>query len=136
MNIEDFINQADGVFNNEGAPCDFGCSQRSVPTMIKYIKKHLSPYPYCVVADWKWIDMNASEKTRESLDSYGLKPSALLARRVITDERMRPFESVRTTLLQGFHKNCIFLTRNTAYILSGPGTRVSIDTRVFTSIFG
>jgi len=136
MNIEAFINQAAGVFNNEGTPCDFGCSQRSVPTMIEYIKKHLSPYPYCVVADWKWIDMNASQEIRESLGNYGFKPSALLARRVITDERMRPFKSVRTTLLQGFHKNCIFLTRNTAYILSGPGTRVSVDSRVFTCIFG
>lgn len=136
MNIEEFISQTDHVFNHKGTPCDFGCSQRSVPAMIEYVKTHLSPYPYSVVADWKWIDMDASQETRDSLDSYGLKPSALFAHRVITDERMRPFKSVRTTLLQRFHKNCIFLTRNTAYILTGPGTRVSIDTRVFISIFG
>jgi len=136
MNIEEFINQTDNALNQEGAPCDFGCSQRSVPAMIEYIKTHLSPYPYSVVADWKWVDMDASQETRESLESYGLKPSALLVNRVITDERMRPFKSVRTTLLQSLHKNCIFLTRNTAYILTTPGTRVSIDTRVFISLFG
>ena len=136
MNIEEFISQYDRVFGDEGTPCDFGCSQQSVPAMIEYVKAHLSPYPYSVVADWKWVDMDASQETRESLDSYGLKPCALFANRVITDELMRPFKSVRTTILQGFHENCIFLTRNTAYILTGPGTRVSIDTKTFINIFG
>ncbi len=79
--------------------------------------------------------MNVSETTKESLESYELKPSASLAHRIIADESMRSFKSVRTTLLQEPHKNCIFLTRNTAYILNGPGTRVSIKPQVFTSIF-
>lgn len=136
MKVEEFMNQVDRIYNEEGASCDFGCSQQSVPAMIEHIKKHLSPYPYCVVTDWKWVDMSASQETRECLDNYGLKPSALFAGQVIADEGMRRFESVRTTLLQSFHKNCIFLTRNTAYILSGPGKRVSVDARVFTYIFG
>lgn len=135
MNINEFLAQADRIFNNEGDPCDFGCSVSTIPEMIKYVEEELASYPYCVVSNWVWIDINASSKAQESLEKRGLKPCALYAHKVVDDERMRPFKSVRTTFLQGFHKNCIFLTQNTAYILNGPGTRVSVDTSVFASIF-
>ncbi|EGG99581.1 hypothetical protein imdm_938 [gamma proteobacterium IMCC2047] len=136
MNIEEFLDQTDRVFNDEGIPCDFGCSQHSIPTMIEYVKNNLSPYPYTVVSGWKWIDIDVSKEIKEDLKKYGFKPCALFARKVIDAERMRRFNSVRTTLLQGFHNNCIFLTQNTAYILCGPGKRVSINSRVFSSLMG
>lgn len=136
MNIEKFLDQTDRVFNDEGIPCDFGCSKQSVSAMIEYIKNNFSSYPYTVVSDWKWIDIDASNEIKEDLAQYGLKPCALFAHKVIDDERMRGFNSVRTTLMQGFHKNCIFLTQNTAYILCGPGKRVSMDVGVFTSLMG
>jgi len=136
MNIEEFLDQTDRVFNDEGIPCDFGCSEHSVPAMIEYIKNNLSPYPYAVVSDWKWIDLDVPSEIREDLEQHGLKPCALFAHKVIADERMRGFRSVRTTLLQGLYKNCIFLTQNTAYILCGPSKRVSIDYRIFASLTG
>lgn len=136
MNIEEFLCQADRAFNDEGIPCDFGCSKHSIPAMIEYIKNNLSAYPYAVISDWKWIDISVAKEVREDLEQYGFKPCALFAHKVIADESMRGFNSVRTTLLQGFYKNCIFLTQNTAYILQGPGKRVSIDSRVFSSLMG
>ena len=89
-----------------------------------------------MVADGKWVDMKAPQEIQETLGKYGLKLSALLAHRVVSDDGMRGFKSVRTTLLKEPHKNCTFLTRNTAYILIEPGKRVSVDAPVFTSIFG
>lgn len=136
MNIEEFLNQTDAVLGYEGVHSDFGCSEQSVPAMIEYVKHQLPDYPSCVVADWKWVDMNASHEDEEMLAEHGFKPSALLAHRVISDDCMRGFKSVRTTLLKELHKNCIFVTRNTAYILTGPGKRVSVDAPVFISIFG
>lgn len=136
MNIEEFLTQTDLVLGNEGVHSDFGCSEQSVPAMIEYVKSHFPDYPCCVVADWKWVNMKAPPEVHEMLGEHGLKPSAVLAHRVVSDDSMRGFKSVRTTLLKELHKNCIFLTRNTAYILIEPGKRVSVDAPVFTSIFG
>lgn len=135
MDIGEFLSQADRILNNAGDSCDFGCSENAVSEMIEYIKTNLPEYPYCIISDWTWIDINVSKEALEQIDKRGLKPCAIYANKVIEDEAGRPFESVRTTLLQGFHKNCIFLSRNTAYILLRPETRITVEYPVFASIF-
>lgn len=135
MEIREFLNQADRVFNNDGDSCDFGCTENAASEMIAYVKANFPSYPFCVVSDWVWVDINVSKEVIEALESRGLKPSVIYAHRVINDEAGRAFESVRTTLLQDFHKNCVFLSRNTAYILQGQATRVPIDSIVYARIF-
>jgi len=135
MNINELINQAQSVFNNQGDHCDFGCSQNLTPCMIEYIKEHLPHYQYCVISNWRWVDIDVSDEVRKKLKVRGFKPSFLYSDSVEEDEKMRGFKSVRTTYLKSFHNNCIFLTKNTAYILRGPGTRMTVDAAVFASIF-
>jgi len=135
MDLKDVLTQLDQVFNNDGDTCDFGCSEQAVPKMIVYVKESFPSYPYCVVSDWVWIDLTVSNKAMATLEERGLKPSAVYAHQVVDDEMRRDFKSVRTTLLQDFYKNCIFLSRNTAYILQGSGTRVSVNPAIFASIF-
>lgn len=135
MSIEKIFAQAGHVFSRTGDPCDFGCDESSVPEIIAYIKEHLPSYPYCVIADWVWIDINVKPEVLKQFNERGLKPSFIYAHKVIDDETQRPFEFVRTTYLQDFRENCIFLSRNTAYILQGQGTRVSIDPVVFAAVF-
>jgi len=135
MNINELIHQAQSVFNNEGVLCDFGCSKNSTPCMIEFIKEHLPHYQYCVISNWRWIDIDVSEETRKMLKERGLKPCVLYSDNIDEDEKNRGFKSVRTTFLKSFHENCIFLTKNTAYILRGSGTRITIDAAVFASIF-
>ena len=135
MDIKSFVTQADRIFNCTGDPCDFGCHENKVAEKIAYVKKHLSGYLYCVVADWIWIDINVSPENLKRFQVRGIKPSFVYAHKVIEDEAQRPFVSVRTTFLQDFHENCIFLSRNTAYILCGKGTRVSIDPVVYAAVF-
>lgn len=103
--------------------------------MIEYIKEHLPHYQYCVISNWRWVDIDTSEKARKKLKERGLKPCFLYSASVVEDEKIRGFKSVRTTFLKSFHKNCIFLTKNTAYILQGSGTRITIEAAVFASIF-
>lgn len=134
MNIDEFINQTESVLYNRGSHCDFGCSKSVIPEMIEYIKQHLPDYQYCVVSGWCWIDIVAPSKTIENLNERGLQPSALFAQNVDQDEKNRGFKCVRTTFLKSFHKNCIFVTKNTAYILCQRGTRTTIDAQVFVSI--
>lgn len=135
MSIEKIFSQAGHVFARTGAPCDFGCDKSAVPQMIEYVKEHLPGYCYCVIADWVWIDINVTLEAQEQYDQQGLKPSIIYAHKVIDDEAQRPFEFLRTTALQKFQKNCIFLSRNTAYVLCGPGTRVTIDPVVYDAVF-
>ena len=135
MSIEKIIAQAGHVYSRTGDPCDFGCDESSVPKMIAYVKKQLPRYPFCVVADWVWVDINVESEVLEKFSERDLKPSFIYAHKVIDDEVQRPFEFVRTTYLQDFRENCIFLSRNTAYILQGQGTRVSIDPVVFAAVF-
>lgn len=135
MNVNDFIKQTQSVFNNRGDHCDFGCSQNSILCVIEYIKEHLPHYQYCVISNWRWIDIDASEEAKKKLKARGLKPCFLYSDSVDEDEKNRGFKSVRTTFLKSFHKNCIFLTKNTAYFLQGSGTRMTIDAAVFASIF-
>ena len=135
MELGEFLSQTDRVLSNTGDPCDFGCSENAVSEIIKYIKENLPDYPYCIISDWTWVDINLPEEAIEQIEKRGLKPCAIYANKVIEDEAGRPYENLRTTLLQGFHKNCIFQSRNTAYILLRPGTRVLVEYSVFASIF-
>jgi Domain of unknown function (DUF6957) len=135
MDIKSFVAQADRVFNCAGDSCDFGCHESAVPKMIEYVKEHLPGYHYCVIADWVWIDINVTPEELKYFDERGVKPSVIYAHKVIDDEAGRPFESVRTTFLQDFQQNCVFLSRNTAYILHASGTRVTIDSLVFATVF-
>ena len=135
MSIEKIIAQVGHVYSRTGDSCDFGCDESSVPIMIAYVKEYLPRYPFCVVADWVWVDINVESEVLEKFNERDLKPSFIYAHKVIDDEVQRPFEFVRTTYLQDFRENCIFLSRNTAYILQGQGTRVSIDPVVFAAVF-
>jgi len=135
MNLHEFLSQADLVFNEGGDSCDFGCSDNDVSEMITYVKDNFPDYPYCTISNWVWMDIEAPKETKEKFEKRGLKLCAIYAHEVIEDEPNRGFSSVKTTFLKGFHKNCIFLTQNTAYILKRPGTRISLDAEVFLSIF-
>lgn len=134
MHINELINQAQNIFNNQGVHCDFGCSRSSTPQMIAFINEHLPHYQYCVISNWRWVDVDASEEAINKLRGKGFKPSFLYSDSIEEDEKMRGFKCVRTTFLKSFHKNCIFLTKNTAYILQNSGTRITIDAAVFASI--
>jgi len=135
MDIKSFVTQADRIFSCTGDSCDYGCHENAVPKMIMYVKEHLPDYHYCLVSDWVWIDINVTPEHTERFMERGIKPCFVYAHRVIDDEAQRSFKSVRTTFLQNFQQNCIFLSRNTAYILLRPGTRVSIDPIVYATVF-
>jgi len=135
MDLKSYLAQVDQIFNGDGVSCDFGCSEASVSDMIAHIKEYLPAYPYCVIADWVWLDIKLEPEIQALFDIRGAKPCFIFAHKVIEDQAQRSFKSVRTTYLQEFQKNCIFLSKNTAYLLVGRGTRVSVDPQVLRSIF-
>jgi hypothetical protein len=88
------------------------------------------------VSDWIWWEINCMESTRKMLSQDGLKPTALYSHNLLWDE-LGDFaigSSVKTSLLERFEEECLFITRNTTYVLVGPGRQSDIDPRVFNSI--
>ena len=136
MELEEKLCQAHDVMCGRGEACDFGCAPDSIARAISITKVRYASRPYCVVTDWIWVDILAPQHHRDSLKQSGLEPCFIFAANVLDDEARRPHigPMVRTSLLQQFEENCLFVTANTVYVLSGYGKRTSVAPEVATSI--
>jgi len=123
------------LINCQGDPCDFGCSEGEVDRM-KVLSKQLFPEkPYRVVRKWTWGDIEVDEAFSASLTEVGILPAFLIAEMV--EDETEKFDSglkVKTTPLVSFSNNCLFVTRNTAYILVGRGTRMTVSLGVYHAL--
>lgn len=92
---------------------------------------------YCTVRDWTIADLDLAEPEKNLFAEQGILPSLLYAERVLTDSacRFAPGDWVRSTPLQRFSEGCLFQTRNTIYILVGPGCRKTVDPTVVMGFF-
>lgn len=92
--------------------------------------------PFCLVRDWRIIDLEVDEAYRESLLEDGLAPSVLYAREVVKDSaaRLQTGTWVRSMYLRSLTKSYLFESVNTVYVLLGPGTRKSGSGRAVMNI--
>lgn len=81
--------------------------------------------PFCLVENWIWLDLDISEETRIEIKAVGALPSVIFAHNVLLDSanRFSPGNWVRSTLLVSNQEHFLFETRNTRYVLMGPGIR-------------
>jgi len=80
---------------------------------------------FCVVRQWILIDLTVTPEETEKLKNLGLLPAALFAHEVVLDSKGR-FQSgmwVRSNFGVSFIYGCMFETKNTVYLLWGPGQR-------------
>jgi hypothetical protein len=131
------IEQISRLVNGDGDSCDFGCSQNDVPEMITLAKKMFPSKPYRVVTYWCWGDFDIPTEQIEGVKQRGVEPSFIYASSVTEDEVDPANEGfcVKTSLLVEFHLNCLFVTRNTVYILSGKGSRMKVKPAAYNSLF-
>ncbi|WP_341936861.1 DUF6957 family protein [Marinimicrobium sp. C2-29] len=136
MDARQQIAQTSRLVNGKGDSCDFGCSEEEIEVMLACSKEHFPGKPYCVVKDWCWADVDIDKRQQEEFRAKGVIPSFVYANNIIDDQAGRWSNglSVRTTLLVEFHKNCIFLTRNTAYVLVGRGSRLTVEPAVYNNL--
>lgn len=127
MNLFEFFEQLQGIFDDSGDPTDYGCSKEEVSAFKRVARDRHPEKPVCVVADWKWLDVPALEDNmNDSPRSTEEYLQFVVARTIVEDEADRRFNSVFTSRLVDFSDGCIFCTRNTAYILVGPGKRRTV----------
>lgn len=85
---------------------------------------YVSGRPYCLVRDWTIIEVEVSDDYQASLAADGFAPNVLYASDVAfhsAGKRQRG-DWVRSTFQRSF-TGCCFETKNTIYMLLGPGRR-------------
>lgn len=103
---------------------------------LTYAKQFFPDGSYCLVRDWRWLDLEVTESERLQLAKTRRQPALIYAHTVIYDSERRwdIGDFVRTSLLHQ-HDGFNFKTLNTAYLLLGPGTRIPVSADAVASIF-
>ncbi|QOD00756.1 DUF6957 family protein [Pseudomonas putida] len=87
---------------------------------------------YCIVEDWTLFEPDLNEDEQAKVKSVGLVPLIVFAHCVVDDSegRFPPGGWVRSTMCASFVDGVFASTRNTVYVLLGPGRRqkASLDT--------
>lgn len=98
---------------------------------------HYKRMPLCVVEEWVIMDAILTEDELAKVAAAGCQPMFLFAHKVVHDEQRRfePGHWVRSTIARAFKVGYLFETRNTVYVLKGPGYRKSSSLQGIFSIF-
>jgi hypothetical protein len=80
---------------------------------------------FCVVKQWILIDLTVNSAEKEKLSGLGLLPATLFAHEVVLDSqnRFQPSMWVRSNFGVSSTESCMFETKNTVYLLLGPGLK-------------
>ncbi len=135
-NNEDNIQKITSLLNEPGHQCGYGGKESELDYLIDTAQ---SKYPHkgvCAVKNWKWWNFDMDKNGQKYFASRCVHPSIVYAKYVIWDKSNRwPQGShVKTTLLCEFDAEYFFITKNTVYILVGPGTRKTVDPDLVASI--
>ncbi len=119
------------LLNEPGAPTDFGCASDELNEMIEKCRSINEHSYYCAVTDWFIWDIQVPE-------NFEVQSVMLVYANTIIDDEAGRFPTggwVRSTAVKSINDNCIFSTRNTHYILVGPGTRKSVSVKDVYKVF-
>lgn len=112
-------------------------SEQSLNEIVESARRTYKRMPLCVVEDWVILDAILTEDEQAKVSAAGCQPLFLFAHKVVHDEQRRfePGDWVRSTIARTFYEGYIFETRNTVYLLKGPGQRKSSSLQGIFSIF-
>lgn len=126
---------SDGLLGEGGV--DLVGSELSLDEVLLAAREHYKRMPLCVVEDWVILDAILTEDEQAKVAAAGCQPMFLFAHNVVHDEQRRfePGHWVRSTIARTFKEGYLFETRNTVYVLKGPGYRKSSSLQGIFSIF-
>lgn len=92
---------------------------------LDFARERFSYGEFCLVRDWRWIDLDVSEAQHVELEKTRRQPAIIYAHTVIYDSARRwdVGDFVRTSPLHRFEEGFLFKTLNSTYILLGEGVR-------------
>ncbi len=112
-------------------------AELSLEGALSAAREHYKRLPLCVVEDWIILDAILSDDEREKVAVAGCQPMFLFAHKVVHDEQRRfePGHWVRSSIGTTFKEGFLFATRNSVYVLLGPGHRKSSSIEAIFSLF-
>lgn len=112
-------------------------SDMSDEDAMTYARSRFPRGDFCLVREWIWIDLEASEKLRAELAKTRRLPVILYAHGVVFDSNRRwdVGDFVRTSPLHAFEEGFHFKTFRTVYLLLGAGTRKHARAETMARIF-
>lgn len=104
---------------------------------LQAARKRFKHLPLCVVEEWIILDAIVTDAERAKVVAAGCQPMFLFAHKVVHYEQRRfePGYWVRSSLGTTFKEGFLFVTRNSVYVLLGPGHRKSSSIDAIFSLF-
>jgi hypothetical protein len=112
-------------------------SELSHEAVLSEVRKHYKWKPLCAVEEWIILDAIVTDEERAKVTAAGCQPIFMFAHKVVDDEQRRfePGHWVRSSMGTAFKEGYLFETRNTVYVLLGPGHRKSASIEAIFSLF-
>ena len=130
----------DGIIE-DGVLGDPGVSlmgfEHGLEAVMAAARKRYKWMPLCAVEEWIILDAIVTDEERAKVTAAGCQPIFLFAHKVVHDEQRRfePGHWVRSSMGTAFKEGYLFETRNTVYVLLGPGHRKSSSIEAIFSLF-
>jgi hypothetical protein len=112
-------------------------SELSLDGAVAFARKRYKWMPLCAVEEWTILDAIVTDEERAKVAAAGCQPIFMFAHKVVDDEQRRfePGHWVRSSMGTAFKEGYLFETRNTVYVLLGPGHRKSASIEAIFSLF-
>ncbi|QCG66969.1 DUF6957 family protein [Pseudomonas veronii] len=112
-------------------------SELSLEDAMSAARKRYKWMPLCAVEEWTILDAVVTDEERAKVTAAGCQPIFMFAHKVVHDEQRRfePGHWVRSSMGTAFKEGYLFETRNTVYLLLGPGHRKSSSIEAIFSLF-
>ena len=112
-------------------------SDLGLEAVMAAARKRYKWMPLCAVEEWIILDAIVTDEERAKVAAAGCQPMFMFAHKVVDDEQRRfePGHWVRSSMGTAFKEGYLFETRNTVYVLLGPGHRKSASIEAIFSLF-
>ena len=112
-------------------------SEIPVDEVIALARKRYKYHPLCAVEDWIILDAIVTDDERAKVAAAGCQPMFMFAHKGVDDEQRRfePGHWVGSSMGTAFNDGFLFETRNSVYVLLGPGHRKSATIKEIFSLF-
>ncbi|WP_313597736.1 DUF6957 family protein [Pseudomonas orientalis] len=112
-------------------------SELSLEDAMSAARKRYKWMPLCAVEEWTILDAIVTDEERTKINAAGCQPMFMFAHKVVDDEQRRfePGHWVRSSMGTAFNEGFLFETRNSVYVLIGPGHCKSATIKEIFSLF-
>ncbi|TWR89840.1 hypothetical protein FJD38_09955 [Pseudomonas saxonica] len=112
-------------------------SDLGLEAVMAAARKRYKWMPLCAVEEWTILDAIVTDEERAKVTAAGCQPMFMFAHKVVEDEQRRfePGHWVRSSMGTTFEEGFLFATRNSVYVLLGPGHRKSASIEAIFSLF-